>query len=140
MQTSIHSQPSLSSTHPAPASARSRLLPTAALCLIAGFLLAGCLGRRAERAVATPDAAATETAPNPCPTLNLTPRQRTVARLILDHYDYSDIGRECGVSLRTVQDDASHIFHEAAVKGRRDFERLMAREAQPAAAPRESAR
>ena len=60
---------------------------------------------------------------------NLTPRQCEVARLILERHDYRDIGRLCGVSLRTVQDDASHIFRAAAVKGRRDFERLMASEA-----------
>lgn len=60
---------------------------------------------------------------------NLTPRQREVAQLILEHRDYSEIGRLCGVSLRTVQDDASHIFREASVKGRRDFERLMALQA-----------
>ncbi|MEC4184779.1 helix-turn-helix transcriptional regulator [Adlercreutzia sp. R21] len=58
--------------------------------------------------------------------IGLTPRERVIAQLILDHHSYKDIGRRCRVSPRTVQFHATNIFRKARVAHRRDFERTAA--------------
>lgn len=58
--------------------------------------------------------------------IGLTPRERIIAQLILDHHSYKDIGRRCKVSPRTVQFHATNIFQKAHVAHRRDFERTAA--------------
>lgn len=55
--------------------------------------------------------------------IGLTPREHTIAQLILEHRSYQDIGQRCKVSPRTVQFHASNIFHKAHVARRGDFER-----------------
>lgn len=61
--------------------------------------------------------------------LGLTPREMTVARLILQHRSYDEIARIAELAPRTVQFHASNVFHKAYVTRRRDFERLMLAEA-----------
>lgn len=112
------------------------LAPVALICAAAVLLLVARRGARPKRTTdplaSDKDTSSAATEPESASLLsawNLTPRQCEVAQLILEHHDYRDIGRLCGVSLRTVQDDASRIFRAAAVEGRRDFERFMVREA-----------
>lgn len=57
--------------------------------------------------------------------LGLTPRETTIAELILQHRSYDDIAERCHLSPRTVQFHASNIFRKAYVTRRREFERLM---------------
>lgn len=57
--------------------------------------------------------------------LDLTDKERSVARLILSHHSYNDIARLCHIAPRTVQFHATNVFRKAAVSRRRDFEHLM---------------
>lgn len=57
--------------------------------------------------------------------LDLTDKERSVARLILSHHSYNDIARLCHIAPRTVQFHATNVFRKAAVGRRRDFEHLM---------------
>lgn len=65
--------------------------------------------------------------------IGLTPRERTIAQLILEHRSYQDIGRRCKVSPRTVQFHASNIFHKAHVTRRGEFERAASAQGSPRA-------
>ena len=57
--------------------------------------------------------------------LGLTPRETTIAELILQHRSYDEIAVMCRLSPRTVQFHASNIFRKAYVTRRREFERIM---------------
>lgn len=57
--------------------------------------------------------------------LDLTDKERAVARLILQHQSYRDIAHLCRIAPRTVQFHASNVFRKADVHRRRDFEHLM---------------
>ena len=57
--------------------------------------------------------------------LGLTPRETTVAQLILQQCSYQDIAERCQLAPRTVQFHASNIFRKAYVTRRREFERIM---------------
>lgn len=57
--------------------------------------------------------------------LGLTPREMTIAELILQHRSYDEIAATCRLSPRTVQFHASNIFRKAYVTRRREFERIM---------------
>ena len=57
--------------------------------------------------------------------LDLTDKERSVARLILSHHSYNDIARLCHIAPRTVQFHATNVFRKAAVARRRDFENLI---------------
>ena len=57
--------------------------------------------------------------------LGLTPRETTIAELILQHRSYADIAAACHLSPRTVQFHASNIFRKAYVSQRREFEHLI---------------
>lgn len=57
--------------------------------------------------------------------LGLTPRETTIAELILQHRSYADIAACCHLSPRTVQFHASNIYRKAFVTQRRQFEHLM---------------
>lgn len=57
--------------------------------------------------------------------LSLTPRETTVAQLILQQCSYQDIAERCQLAPRTVQFHASNIFRKAGVSRRREFEQLV---------------
>lgn len=57
--------------------------------------------------------------------LGLTPRETTVAQLILQQCSYQDIAERCQLAPRTVQFHASNIFRKAGVSRRREFEQLV---------------
>lgn len=57
--------------------------------------------------------------------LDLTDKERAVARLILQHRSYRDIADLCRIAPRTVQFHATNVFRKADVHRRRDFEHLM---------------
>lgn len=57
--------------------------------------------------------------------LGLTPRETTVAQLILQQCSYQDIAERCQLAPRTVQFHASNIFRKAYVSRRREFEQLV---------------
>lgn len=65
----------------------------------------------------------------------LTPREVTVAQLILEHRCYQDIADQLGLSPRTVQFHASNIFRKASVERRRAFEHLLLTAEGESAAP-----
>lgn len=74
--------------------------------------------------------------------LNLTEKEREVARLILRHRSYRDIAQLCHIAPRTVQFHATNVFRKAQVSRRRDFEHRMltpSPTALPLASPAESA-
>ena len=65
----------------------------------------------------------------------LTPREVTVAQLILEHRCYQNIADQLGLSPRTVQFHASNIFRKASVERRRAFEHLLLTAEGESAAP-----
>lgn len=60
--------------------------------------------------------------------LNLSAKETTVVKLILQHFSYEEIARKLNVTTRTVQMHASRAFRKAYVSNRRDFERVMLNE------------
>ena len=68
--------------------------------------------------------------------LGLTPRETTVAQLILQQCSYQDIAERCQLAPRTVQFHASNIFRKAGVSRRREFEQLVNGTAPPPPAAR----
>lgn len=129
--------------HPAPADfPRTALLAGLLACALAlvgaGLLLA--LRERDLRRGETRRASRAEQIRRELDALGLTPRETTVAELILQHRSYDDIAAQCGLSPRTVQFHASNIFRKAYVTRRRDFERLLLTEGDTGEEPYERIR
>lgn len=61
--------------------------------------------------------------------LKLTRRETSVACMMLEGLSYHEISTNLGLSVRSIQNHASKTFKKAGASSRRDFERLVKKEA-----------
>ncbi|WP_282191298.1 helix-turn-helix transcriptional regulator [Adlercreutzia caecimuris] len=114
--------------NPASTDALHLSLIAGALACAAGFIAIGIMLALRQRDLRRQEmhlASRAELIRRELDALGLTPRETTIAELILQHRSYDEIAVMCRLSPRTVQFHASNIFRKAYVTRRREFERIM---------------